>query len=125
MLPIEVVKVSFMVFLLVGAPRIASAVQYTVGDGSGWVYSGVNYTSWAIGKRFQVGDTLVFNYTNGTHDVTEVGEAGYSQCITSPNSGVLTSGTDAVTLGSTGPKWFICGFPGHCDAGQKLAITVV
>lgn len=36
----------------------------------------------------------------------------------------LTSGNDTVVLNTPGRKWYICGFPGHCAAGQKLKITV-
>ena len=39
----------------VAAP--AHAKDYTVGDSSGWT-SGVDYTTWASGKTFAVGDNL-------------------------------------------------------------------
>ena len=39
----------------VAAP--AHAKDYTVGDSSGWT-SGVDYTTWASGKAFAVGDNL-------------------------------------------------------------------
>ncbi|WRX27361.1 Phytocyanin domain - like 10, partial [Theobroma cacao] len=33
-------------------------------------------------------------------------------------------GSDNITLKSSGEYYFLCGFPGHCQAGMKLHITV-
>lgn len=35
----------------------AFAIDYVVGDDSGWTLN-VNYTAWAEGKEFYVGDTI-------------------------------------------------------------------
>jgi hypothetical protein len=43
--------------LLAAAAAPASAKDYTVGDSSGWT-TGVDYTAWARGKTFNIGDTL-------------------------------------------------------------------
>ncbi|KAE8734488.1 hypothetical protein F3Y22_tig00000764pilonHSYRG00154 [Hibiscus syriacus] len=43
--------------LLLLVTPAAYAVQYTVGDNSGWTL-GPNYTTWAQGKTFTLGDTL-------------------------------------------------------------------
>ncbi|XP_012833606.1 PREDICTED: blue copper protein-like [Erythranthe guttata] len=45
-----------MIIALAVAPA-AFATDYTVGDDSGWKL-GVNYTEWAEGKNFRVGDTI-------------------------------------------------------------------
>ncbi|MFS7966153.1 putative Phytocyanin domain, cupredoxin [Helianthus anomalus] len=45
---------------------------HIVGDASGWtILNGgtAAYTTWASQKTFIVGDTLLFNFTNGQHDV--------------------------------------------------------
>ncbi|CAN0841683.1 Blue copper protein [Linum grandiflorum] len=53
-----------------------------------------------------------------------VNETNYEDC-TRPLTGMpLISGKDEVKLSTPGKKWYICGAPGHCAAGQKLAITV-
>ncbi|CAN0841703.1 Blue copper protein 1b [Linum grandiflorum] len=102
-----------------------SAVKYVVGDDAGWINKGVDYKAWAAGKMFYVGDTLVFNYAAGNHNVMKVNASDFQAC-TKPLAGPppLTSGKDEVTLLTTGKKWYICGATGHCDAGQKLVITV-
>jgi hypothetical protein len=43
--------------LLAAAAPAAYAVDYTVGDSSGWT-GGVDYSTWASDKTFNVGDTL-------------------------------------------------------------------
>lgn len=40
----------------------ASAKDYTVGDTSGWA-TGVDYSTWASGKKFKVNDTLGNSFT--------------------------------------------------------------
>ena len=46
-----------IVLLVAVAVVPASAKDYTVGDSSGWK-PGVDYTAWAKGKSFAIGDTL-------------------------------------------------------------------
>ncbi|KAL6221674.1 hypothetical protein ACLB2K_005070 [Fragaria x ananassa] len=53
----------------------ASAVTHQVGDGLGWnvLPSGaVAYSTWSSNNTFKAGDTLVFTFTSGSHDVAEV-----------------------------------------------------
>ncbi|XP_009368873.2 umecyanin [Pyrus x bretschneideri] len=105
----------------------AAATTYQVGDGLGWsVPSGgaAAYTTWADNKTFTVGDTLVFNYLNGSHDVAVVTKANYDSCNTSSTLALFTNPPTRITLNSTGANFFICTFTGHCAGGQKLAINV-
>ncbi|XP_058084621.1 uclacyanin-3-like [Magnolia sinica] len=113
-----------IVVTVVALSAFATATEYIVGDDSGWTL-GFDYATWAEGKKFRVGDTLVFNYTEGDHTVVKVNGTGFASCSKSPNSGVLASGSDRVTLTTTGNKWYICGVGSHCDNGQKLKITVL
>nr|A0A0M4FTF3.1 RecName: Full=Blue copper protein; Short=PhBcp; Flags: Precursor [Petunia x hybrida]ALC79558.1 blue copper protein [Petunia axillaris] len=112
-----------------GAPAPAPAspapqTEYWVGDDKGWTID-VDYQAWAKGKTFKVGDTLVFKYTKGHHNVFKVNQTGFQNCIAPPPSEGLTSGHDVITLAAPGKKWYICGFPTHCsEHKQKLAITV-
>lgn len=47
--------VCLMVMLCFAVPSLATV--YTVGDSAGWTL-GVDYTTWASGKTFNVGDSL-------------------------------------------------------------------
>ncbi|XWS72947.1 hypothetical protein CRYUN_Cryun02cG0083200 [Craigia yunnanensis] len=104
-----------------------SAITYTVLETLGWTIpsSGSSaYQTWANGKTFMVGDILVFNYVTGTHDVAEVTREAYQPCNTSNLLSNFTTGPTRITLRSPGEHFYICTFPGHCTAGQKLAINV-
>ncbi|CAN0841699.1 Blue copper protein [Linum grandiflorum] len=104
---------------------VTLAEQYVVGDGYGWSNRGVDYSVWVEGKRFFVGDSLVFKYMYGNHNVFKVNETEFRSCL-KPLDGPppLMSGNDEVWLLTPGKKWYICGAAGHCAAGQKLVITV-
>ncbi|CAH8253214.1 unnamed protein product [Arabidopsis lyrata] len=84
---------------------------------------GTDYTPLATGKSFAVGDTIVFNYGAG-HTVDEVSENDYKSCTLGNSITSDSSGTTTIALTTTGPRYFICGIPGHCAAGMKLAVTV-
>ena len=67
----------------------------------------------------------MFDFTTGTHDVLEVAKSDYESCsTTNPIGSTITTGPATVTITSAGEHYYICGFTGHCDAGQKLSITV-
>ncbi|KAG0482839.1 hypothetical protein HPP92_010923 [Vanilla planifolia] len=100
-----------------------SATVHTVGDASGWG-TGVDYSGWTAGKNFAIGDSLVFNYSPGTHTVNEVSADDYQSCSTSSYLTSDSSGSTTISLKSGGTHYFICGVPGHCVGGMKLAVTV-
>ncbi|KAF0915582.1 hypothetical protein E2562_036765 [Oryza meyeriana var. granulata] len=105
-------------------PATVSAKAYRVGDDFGWD-NGVDYDSWASGKRFKVGDTLEFLYAEGAHNVVVVEDEGsFEACVAPANAPTLSSGDDTVALNQAGRWLFICGFDGHCQSGMKLAVTV-
>ncbi|XP_022719656.1 basic blue protein-like [Durio zibethinus] len=111
--------------LYVIAPAISFATEFIVGGNDGWNV-GVNYQEWAKGKQFIVGDTLVFQYKPGAHNVYKVNGTDFQNCnVPTNNSLGLFSGNDTIKLAAAGNKWYICGVSGHCDAGQKLNITVL
>ncbi|CAI0476689.1 unnamed protein product [Linum tenue] len=109
--------------LAVFAPMMASATQYVVGDETGWTKD-FDYTTWTAGKQFFVGDSLVFNYPAGKHNVFKVNGTDFQQCSKPLVGAPLTTGSDEIELKTTGRKWYICGVSGHCATGQKLVITV-
>ncbi|XAR70383.1 hypothetical protein NMG60_11027225, partial [Bertholletia excelsa] len=102
----------------------ALATEQIVGDEKGWSLN-FDYQTWAAGKEFRVGDTLVFKYPQGAHNVLRVDGDGFQQCATAATTQPLTTGNDVITLASEGRKWYICGKGNHCKSGMKLAITVL
>lgn len=108
---------------------MASAATYNVGEpGGAWDLT-TNYTNWVAQKRFHPGDQIVFKYSAQRHDVVEVNKAGYDSCSTSTSIATHTTGNDVIPLTSTGTRYFVCGFPGHCTTtgtgNMKIQIDVV
>nr|XP_043629458.1 blue copper protein 1b-like [Erigeron canadensis] len=117
-------NIAFIATLILLATSI-SATEYIVGDESGWALD-FDYQTWAKDKVFFVGDTLVFNYATGVHNVAKVNGTGFQQCSTSFSNGILTSGRDIIPLQTPGRKWYICGVGKHCELrNMKLVITVL
>ncbi|KAL2516952.1 Cupredoxin superfamily protein [Abeliophyllum distichum] len=107
---------------MVATPSLATDhIMHMVGDDAGWKV-GFNYTAWAQGKTFHVGDTLIFMYREGLHNVLKVTGPDFQQCVASNSSDALTSGKDVVTLAKSGKN---CGFGDHCSKGMKLVINVL
>ncbi|TVU12046.1 hypothetical protein EJB05_45667 [Eragrostis curvula] len=119
----RVTSLAFAALLLVSGASAVVATQYTVGDTSGWT-TGADYTTWASGKKFKVGDTLVFNYAGGAHTVDEVSASDYAACSSSKALSSDSTGTTTVTLKTAGKHYFICGVTGHCSGGMKLVVDV-
>ncbi|KAK6941668.1 Phytocyanin domain, partial [Dillenia turbinata] len=101
---------------------------YMVGDNLGWLVpsaaSNFNYSTWASSHTFGVGDTLVFNFTTGVHDVAVVTRDAYDACNSTTPLDLKTIGPLSYVLNSTGDFYFLCTFGRHCLNGQKLHITV-
>ncbi|KAJ4964732.1 hypothetical protein NE237_016581 [Protea cynaroides] len=97
--------------------EIVNAATQTIN----WTFNVVN---WPQGKNFTAGDTIVFNYAPSTHNVVVVDANGYTSCKIPTGAKVFTSGNDQITL-AKGQNYFICGFPGHCGAGVKIAVNAV
>ncbi|XVF79744.1 hypothetical protein PTKIN_Ptkin15bG0014200 [Pterospermum kingtungense] len=111
-----------LLVLLLATPA-AYAVQYAVGDSSGWTSTG-DYSTWVQGKTFTVGDTLLFNY-DSSHQVDEVTQSDYNNCNAGNALKSHSDGNTVITLSNTGPMYFICPTIGHCASGMKIAINVV
>ncbi|KAL2254363.1 basic blue protein-like [Sesamum indicum] len=117
-----VVGVVVMVALAVAFHcEVAEAATYTVGGAGGWTF---NVATWPTGKRFKAGDTLVFNYSPTAHNVVAVNKGGYQGCASPRGAKLYTTGKDQIKL-AKGQNFFICNFPGHCQAGMKIAVTAV
>ncbi|CAM0877065.1 unnamed protein product [Alopecurus aequalis] len=115
-----------MLVALAGMAATTSAAVYKVGGASGWTILGnPDYAAWATKNTFKVGDIIEFKYPQGIHNVLEVNKADYHSCTNSTPIATHTSGDDKVTIKSYGHRFFICGVPGHCAAGQKLDVRVL
>ncbi|KAI4307195.1 hypothetical protein L6164_030407 [Bauhinia variegata] len=115
-----VIAVTLLVCLLVKQEHVNAAV-YTVGGPSGWTY---NTDTWPNGKRFRVGDVLIFKYDPTSHNVVAVDRNGYESCSAPGGAKVFRSGKDQIQLAS-GLNYFICNYPGHCQSGMKIAIKAL
>ncbi|KAL7188068.1 hypothetical protein ACSBR1_038005 [Camellia fascicularis] len=61
----------------------SEAYQFNVGGKEGWVLNpSENYNHWAGRMRFQVNDTLLFKYNNGSDSVLVVNKQDYDNCNT-------------------------------------------
>ncbi|KAL5547821.1 hypothetical protein UlMin_003052 [Ulmus minor] len=103
-----------------------AATTYFVGDSTNWAIppSTSTYSNWAANKTFVVGDILVFNFAQGQHDVSQVTKAGYDSCNGTGAISMQQNSPANITLQTAGELYYICSVPGHCNAGQKLAINV-
>ncbi|XVE54445.1 hypothetical protein DITRI_Ditri03aG0082000 [Diplodiscus trichospermus] len=123
----KISKATIFVVLAATLLQTTFAATYTVGDSTGWIMPTNNddlYDNWNDNKVFVVGDVLVFNFTTGQHNVAEVTEAAYDSCTTTNPISTQNNGPVGITLNRTGEHYFICTFPGHCSAGQKLNVEV-
>ncbi|WOG97630.1 hypothetical protein DCAR_0416971 [Daucus carota subsp. sativus] len=99
--------------------QVAEAAVYKVGGAGGWNF---NTIRWPDAKHFKAGDVLVFKYNPSLHNVVKVNKRGYRSCVTPRGAKVYQTGNDRITL-ARGRNFFICNFPGHCEAQMKIAIT--
>ncbi|KAJ3693154.1 hypothetical protein LUZ60_012249 [Juncus effusus] len=114
--------VALVVLSLLLHSHNTQAATHLVGDSQGgWGFS-VSYDSWTTSKTFTAGDTLIFNYQQGLHNVVPVSASGYRNCRASDVSKAGTSGNDKYTL-KRGSNYFICSFAGHCSAGMKILVV--
>ena len=58
------------------------------------------------------------------HKVAEVSSADYSACSASNSIQSYSDQNTKIALTAPGTRYFICGAPGHCSDGMKLAVTV-
>ncbi|KAL0916819.1 hypothetical protein M5K25_014360 [Dendrobium thyrsiflorum] len=108
-------------------PGLSAGKIFTVGDSAGWTIgaNSPNYSQWASSQTFHVGDTLLFLYNNLFHNVLEVKESDFNACKNSSAIKEYKTGRDSIIITSTGHHYYICGFPGHCQFGQKVDVLVV
>ncbi|GMY35837.1 early nodulin-like protein 1 [Fagus crenata] len=101
--------------------------NYTVGDRLGWITppgGEIAYITWSYNKTFIVGDTLVFNFMNGSDNVAEVTKEAYNSCNLTTILALYNNTPAYITLKTTGEHYFTSTYQYHCELGQKLAINV-
>ncbi|KAI3960567.1 hypothetical protein MKW92_042251 [Papaver armeniacum] len=81
---------------------------------------------WAQSSRFQLGDSLVWEYETGKDSVLQVTRESYLNCVlTKPIAEYKDGNNTKVELNKSGPYYFISGAKGHCEKGQKLIVVVM
>ncbi|WMV31549.1 hypothetical protein MTR67_024934 [Solanum verrucosum] len=100
----------------------SSATNYIVGDSSGWDIS-TDLDTWLVGKKFMIGDVLVFQYSS-VHSVSEVTKENFAGCNTSNVLDSSKNGNTNFTLTKPGDRYFVCGNRLHCLGGMKLRVNV-
>ncbi|KAG5061678.1 hypothetical protein AAZX31_01G224200 [Glycine max] len=119
-------KAVFFLMMMMTAFQVSHAAVHKVGDSAGWTIIGnIDYKKWAATKNFQVGDTIIFEYNAKFHNVMRVTHAMYKSCNASSPLTTMSTGNDTIKITNYGHHFFLCGIPGHCQAGQKVDINVV
>ncbi|KAK9060715.1 hypothetical protein SSX86_021421 [Deinandra increscens subsp. villosa] len=123
----SVMMMSMVMMMMMVASTMAQTRHVVGGDALGWtIPSGgaPEYATWASQQTFNVGDSLVFNFTTGNHNVAEVSQAAFGPCTTANTLSIATNGPATVPLTAAGAHYYICTVGTHCQIGQKLAINV-
>ena len=120
----HMVVVVIVMIMAVGF-HVSHGAVHRVGDSTGWTTLGnYDYKKWAASKTFHVGDTILFVYHPQVHNVMQVTHPEYQACNVSTPIVTYTTGNDSITITTRGHHFFLCGVPGHCQAGQKVDINV-
>ncbi|XP_031099920.1 mavicyanin-like [Ipomoea triloba] len=106
------------------SPATVAGEVYKVGDAAAWTIGGIDYHQWASCRAFHVGDILIFEYNPEGHNVMRVGREDYKSCNTASPIATYASGNDSIRIMGPGHYYYICGFEGHCQGGQKVDIRV-
>ncbi|CAL0322747.1 unnamed protein product [Lupinus luteus] len=101
--------------------------QFKGGDHLGWhepdPTNDIFYIQWAERNRFQVGDSLLFEYQNDS--VLSVEKTYYLNCNASNPITAFDNGKSIMNLDRPGPFYFINGTEHYCTNGQKLLVEVM
>ncbi|XP_009760606.1 mavicyanin-like [Nicotiana tabacum] len=112
----------YVISVILALAYSCSATNYLVGDNSGWDIS-TDLDTWLSGKRFIVGDVLLFQFSN-YHSVYEVTKENFDRCNTTNALKSSSKGNTTFPLTKPGDSYFICGNRLHCLGGMKLDVNV-
>ncbi|KAK9077545.1 hypothetical protein SSX86_005882 [Deinandra increscens subsp. villosa] len=113
----------FSLFLMT---QNSHAYQFKVGGSGDWsLASSSSYDQWAQKTRFQVGDSILFNYQANQDSVVQVSETDYKNCSSASPIAKYSDGHTMITLNQSGPHYFISGVVDHCKNNEKVVIIVL
>lgn len=123
--------VVLLMIMMVSSFQLQSTLANTkhiVGDALGWTIppgGAATYATWASKNKFTVGDSLIFNFTTGFHNVAVVSQITANDPCTATNTlSVYPTSPVTIKLTRPGTHNYICTVIGHCQIGQKLTIHV-
>nr|ACU24257.1 unknown [Glycine max] len=106
-----------------------ASYEFVVGGQKGWSVpndpSFNPFNQWAEKSRFQVGDSLVFNYQSGQDSVLYVKSEDYVSCNTNSPYAKYSDGHTVIKLNQLGPHFFISGNKDNCNKNEKLTVIVL
>ncbi|KAK7262638.1 hypothetical protein RJT34_30213 [Clitoria ternatea] len=106
-----------------------ASYDFIVGGQKGWSVpsdSSFNpFNQWAEKSRFQVGDSLVFNYQSGQDSVLYVKSEDYASCNTDSPYAKYSDGHTVIKLNKSGPHFFISGNKDNCNKNEKISVIVL
>ncbi|OIV99170.1 hypothetical protein TanjilG_19666 [Lupinus angustifolius] len=107
----------------------AAGYEFIVGGQKGWsVPSDTNFNpfnQWAEKSRFQIGDSIVFNYQSGQDSVLYVKSEDYATCNTGSPYAKFSDGHTVIKLIHSGPHFFISGNKNNCLKNEKVTVIVL
>ncbi|XVF70549.1 hypothetical protein PTKIN_Ptkin11bG0170500 [Pterospermum kingtungense] len=83
-----------------------------------------NYNQWAEKNRFQIGDSIVFTYSQDD-SLLHVTADDYGNCSIDTPISKYTDGSTVFQLSRSGPFYFISGNRDHCQKNEKLEVVVL
>ncbi|XP_055823031.1 early nodulin-like protein 1 [Solanum dulcamara] len=117
---------SFNILMLL---QNANCYELKVGGSGDWSVpmdaNANTYNQWAERSRFQIGDTLSFNYSPDKDSVLLVNKADFDNCNTASPLEKYSDGHSVVKLNHSGPYYFISGVHDNCVKNQKLHLVVM
>ncbi|KAK4286063.1 hypothetical protein QN277_002674 [Acacia crassicarpa] len=105
------------------------AYEFVVGGQKGWsAPSDPNYNpynQWAESSRFQIGDSIVFNYKSGQDSVLQVKSEDYANCNTNSPIAKYSEGHTVIKFNQSGAHYFISGKRENCLKNEKVIVIVM
>ncbi|KAL8131356.1 uncharacterized protein LOC141711564 [Apium graveolens] len=122
-------QVGFVVMTLMGyLMEPSQAYKYYVGGKDGWsLKPSKAFNHWASLNRFQVHDSLIFEYKDGSDSVLQVDQEDYITCNKKNPIQTLENKGDysSFDLDHSGFFFFISGQADNCKKGQRIIILVM
>ncbi|XP_058730500.1 early nodulin-like protein 9 [Vicia villosa] len=116
-------------FCLMLMSHNCASYEFIVGGQKGWSVQGDSnynpFNQWAEKSRFQVGDSLVFNYQTGKDSVFYVKSEDYASCNTASPYAEFSDGHTVFKFNQSGPHFFISGNKDNCVKNEKVKIIVL